>query len=148
MSNIMQVKFMIIGYVGLITICSCRPIGRLSIIDVSDPSHPVLCISRDPHCIGMHQSMTFVSIDEVDINYHVIKEMWWLEKYGSQKKFVTKYGVVPEGWREYKPALPIEFNKIYDVNGDYYFAIYKKNNIVKSIVSRHLETVHNKLTEK
>lgn len=144
----MMIRKIIIGFIVLITIWACRPIGRLSILDISDPSHPVICISRDPHCIGALLSYSILNIEEVGRNNRTIKEMWWIEKVDSDKKFVTKYGELPFGWRESKKAVPLELNKIYSVNRDYYFSIYKKNNIVKSIVSRHLETVHNKLIEK
>jgi len=137
-----------IGLIVLIAICSCRPIGRLSILDISDPLHPVICISREPHCIGALLSYSIISIDEVGLDNRTIKGMWWIQRVDSDKKFVTKYGELPYGWIEDKKAVPLELNKIYSVNRDYYFSIYKKNNIVKSIVSRHLETVHNKLTEK
>ncbi len=132
----------------LLIIYGCQPIARLTIVDISDPEHPVICLSKDPHCIGILSSMTHVSILEVNSSNRQIKEMWWLHKIDSKEKFVAKYGIPPRGWEETKPALPLEMNKIYQVNGNYYFSIYKKNNIVKSIVSRHLETVHNKLTEK
>lgn len=144
----MMIRKIIIGFIVLITIWACRPIGRLSILDISDPSHPVICISRDPHCIGALLSYSILNIEEVGRNNRTIKEMWWIEKVDSDKKFVTKYGELPFGWRESKKAVPLELNKIYSVNRDYYFSIYKTNNIVKSIVSRHLETVHNKLIEK
>lgn len=142
------IRKIIIGFIVLITIGACRPIGRLSILDISDPSHPVICISRDPHCIGALLSYSIINIEEVDLSDRTIKKMWWIERVDSDKKFVTKYGELPFGWRESKRAVPLELNKIYSVNRDYYFSIYKKNNIVKSIVSKHLETVHNKLTKK
>jgi len=148
MTTLIYIKYAILGLILIINICSCRPIGRLSIIDISDPSHPVICISRDPHCIGALLSYTIIRFEEVDYNNHTIKEMWWIERVDSDKKFLTKYGVLPYGWNEGKKAVPLEMNKIYSVNQDYFFSIYKKNKIVRSIVSRHLETVHNKLTEK
>lgn len=123
-------------------ICSCRPIGRLSILDISDPSFPIICISRDPHCVGALESMNHVIIDEVNSKHNKVKEMWWVKNIDSYNKFVTKYGVAPKGWKEYKPALPLEINKIYEVNGDYFFAIYKDNSGIKSIVSRKLEKVY------
>lgn len=128
METLIYIKYAILGLIVIVNICSCRPIGRLSIIDISDPSHPVICISREPHCIGIHQSLSRVNIEEVDRNGHTNKEMWYIRNIGSEQKFVTKYGVLPQGREADKPALPLELNKIYEVNGDYYFAIYKHNN--------------------
>lgn len=123
-------------------ICSCRPIGRLSILDISDPAHPVICISRDPHCIGIHQSLSRVNIEEVDSNYHTTKEMWYIININSEQKFVTRYGVLPKGWEGPKPASPLELNKVYSMNRDYFFSIYKIDGKIKSIVSRKLEKVY------
>lgn len=86
--------------------------------------------------------MSRVNIEEVDRNGHTTKEMWYIRNIGSEQKFVTKYGVLPQGWEADKPALPLELNKIYEVNGDYYFAIYKHNNRIKFVVCKSLEKVY------
>lgn len=75
MTTLIYLKYTILGLIVIVNICSCRPIGRLSILDISDPSHFVICISRDQHCIGIHQFLSRVNIEEVDINGHIIREM-------------------------------------------------------------------------
>lgn len=147
MGKIRILKYAFLGIMVIINICSCRPIGRLSILDISDPAHPVICISRDPHCIGALLSYSIISIDEVGQDNRTIKEMWWIQRVDSDRKFVTKYGVLPQGWDGDKPALPLELNKVYSMNGDYYFSIYKVNGKIKSIVSRKLAKVYKAISK-
>jgi len=73
--------------------------------------------------------------------------MWYISNIGSEQKFVTNYGVLPQGWEGDKPALPLELNKVYSMNGDYYFSIYKVNGKIKSIVSRKLEKVYKAISK-
>ena len=139
---------------AVLTICllsailaGCPREWRLAVTDLGDPSHPGLCVSQYRNCEGSGIPFSSFVIAEVNeqgryvLHGKLIKPMWIIEPVKNVSLREIKYGKVPEGWREIKAAVPLEFGKFYSAN-DRYFRIVKVNNQAKAEVLTDREFLH------
>ena len=118
----------------VVLLSGCERVWFFTITDIADQSHPVFCISRYKHCEGKGIGFSYFEISEVDMNGKMLKAVWSIQPIENKTISKLTYGTTPQGYKEIKKANPLELNKIYSVNGMYFFKMVLSGNTVKAEV--------------
>jgi hypothetical protein len=86
----------------------CPRTWHLTIIDVSDPTHPHFCISRYKNCRGHGIGFDIVDIWEVSEKGEDIKLMWAIEPVTNSRIKELVYGIPPQGFKQKMTPIPLE----------------------------------------
>ncbi len=109
------------------TATGCPAEWHLTINDLSDPTHPVMCVSRSRGCRGDGVSLPFFVVERFDATKvagapTVSRDAWVIEPVTVPSLREFTYGVVPAGWRETQPASALRPGEWYTV-GPFFFRI-------------------------
>lgn len=128
----------VILLIGILFILSaCQRIWYFKISDVTDPRYPQFKVSRSKIFTNLGVGFSIFDIDEVNERNDTIKHMWAIQPVENYDINDVVYGIVPKGFRELSPAVPLELGKLYRVHGSYFFRLIEKNGKVYPEVYSH-----------
>jgi hypothetical protein len=126
-------------------LAGCPREWQFTVTDLSDPAHPILCLSEYSNCRGSGISFSSFIIAEVDESGRYVSSgklshpMWLIKPIANVPLKEVKYGQVPEGWKETEAAKPLRLGKFYSANGNHFFRIVEIDGRVRAEVFSHDE---------
>jgi len=120
------------------SVVSCQEQWYVTVPDASDPSAPVICISKGKNCSGDGVIFNTLLFSQYTEDGRELERMWAIKPTENVPVKDLKYGVVPSGWRELQPARPLRLGDWYAINSHFYFRMTKVgetiNNEVRSVI--------------
>lgn len=134
---------------SLCFLTACEKDWDLLVVDDKE-GKPVFCFSSFlGQCTGKGDRFVGMNIQEMGPNGERLQEMWSIvcDLSSNVDNCVLKrleYGVLPHGWKQIVPAMPLSSNTYYLVNNYYYF--YRNDEMEYSVLRRG--EFHKKRSEK
>ena len=145
-----------VGILASVLLSGCEQVWYLTVASAAN-DRPEFCIARSKECTGEGVQLSSVVISEVDEKGEHLRRVWSIGRSEVARDHVIKrlvYGVVPAGWTQDAPAIPLRRNSYYSVNDQFFFVLsgeaetrvyslpeFSKKNKISAILSDSSRTV-------